>query len=318
MRHSILIIDDSKTARAQLRQTLERARLFREYAEAGDGLEGFKKLLERPVDVILCDLEMPGMDGFRFLQMLATRPELENIPVIMLTGHEDPEAKVRVLGQGASDYVTKPFDPGELLARVKVQLKIKTLQDSLRESNQRLQELAATDPLTGLANRRTLMAELEREFRRSQRNGAPLSLIMVDLDHFKKVNDNYGHQQGDRVLTALSSLLGSHLRQYDLASRFGGEEFALVLPETPADEAGKVAERIRRSVEKLRFDGSLAALRVTTSLGLATVPSNRIGNIEDLIREADDALYLAKHNGRNRLETAAEDTRQQLLAPWAP
>ena len=306
MKHAILIIDDSKAARQQILKILEKTNLFREYREAADGLEGFKALLDRPVDVILCDLEMPGMDGFKFLQMIGTRPELENIPVIMLTGHEDQEAKVRLLGQGASDYVTKPFDPGELLARVKVQLKIKTLQDSLRESNLMLLELAATDPLTGLANRRTLMATLDREFRRSQRNGAPLALLMVDVDHFKRVNDSFGHQQGDRVLVALAELLRKHLRQYDLASRFGGEEFALVLPETPLDEAVKVGERIRQAAAEQSFEGALDGLELTVSLGAAAFPSPTIATIEDLIRETDDALYLAKKKGRNRLETAGQ------------
>ncbi len=304
MKHSILIIDDSKVARQQILKILERTNLFREYREAGDGLEGFRALLDRPADVILCDLEMPGMDGFKFLQLLATRPELENIPVIMLTGQGDQEAKVRVLGQGASDYVTKPFDPGELLARVKVQLKIKTLQDSLRESNLMLLELAATDPLTGLANRRTLMATLDREFRRSQRHVAPLALLMVDIDHFKKVNDSFGHQQGDRVLVTLAQLLRHHLRQYDLASRFGGEEFALVLPETPLHEAVKVGERIRHAASEQSFDGPLAGLQLTVSIGAAVCPNSTIVTIEDLIRETDDALYRAKTNGRNRLETA--------------
>lgn len=313
MKHTALLIDDSQAVRRQLRTILEQASLFREYFEAADGLAGFKCLTEHRVDLVLCDVEMPGMDGFRFLQMVGSREDLQNIPVIMLTGREDQESKVKLLGQGASDYVTKPFDPGELLARVKVQVKIKTLQDSLRESNQRLQELAATDPLTGLANRRTLMESLDREFRRSQRNGSPLSLLMVDVDYFKKVNDSFGHQQGDRVLTSLAELLEKHLRPYDLAARFGGEEFSLVLPETPMAEALKVAERLRLATPQLAFGGPLRQLRLTLSIGAATYPGGGIRNIEDLIRQADDALYLAKRNGRDRVETAPDDSQQPPL-----
>jgi len=312
MKHTILIIDDSPSARNQLRDILQKTRLFHHYLEAENGLSGFKQLLEHPVDVVLCDLEMPVMDGIKFLQLLANHPDLEHLPVIMLTGRDDAEAKIRVLGQGASDYVTKPFDPGELLARVKVQLKIKSLQDRLRESNQALKELAATDPLTGLANRRTLMTELEREFRRCQRSGSLLSLVMVDLDHFKRVNDTYGHQNGDRVLVALADSLKTHLRPYDLASRFGGEEFALVLPETGPEGTLRIAERIRTSVAGLKFDGALEGLQVTASLGVATCPAATVKDIEDLIRESDDALYLAKKNGRNRIESLAGDSQQSL------
>lgn len=315
MNPSILIVDDSRTARAQLREILEPAGLFAEFREAEDGLAGFKLLLDRPADVILCDLEMPGLDGSKFLQLLAGREELADLPVIMLTGREDQEVKVRLLGQGASDYVTKPFDPAELLARVKVQLKIKALQDSLRESNLRLQELAATDPLTGLANRRTLMSTLEREFRRSQRNQAPLALLMADLDHFKQVNDRYGHQQGDQVLLALAELLRAHLRPYDLAARFGGEEFCLLLPETPLADAVSIGERLRRAVAKQEFDGPLAPLRLTVSLGAAVFPGPRIGSGDDLLREADQALYQAKHGGRNRLESAGDGGQQPLPYP---
>jgi diguanylate cyclase (GGDEF)-like protein len=312
MKHTILIIDDSPSARNQLREILQKTRLFQCYREAEDGLSGFKQLLERPVDVVLCDLEMPGMDGIKFLQLLATRPDLEHLPVIMLTGRDDAEAKIRVLGQGASDYVTKPFDPGELLARLKVQLKVKSLQDRLRESNRALKELAATDPLTGLANRRTLMTELEREFRRSQRSGSPLSLVMVDIDHFKRINDTYGHQNGDRVLIALADILKTHLRRYDLPSRFGGEEFALVLPETGPEETLAIAERIRTSIAGLNFDGDLDGLQVTASLGVAACPVANVKDVEDLIRESDDALYLAKKNGRNRIESAGDDGQQSL------
>ena len=305
MKHSILIVDDSRTSRLQVREILEPTGLFCEFREAADGLDGFKQLLDRPADIILCDLEMPGLDGGKFLQLLAGREELTNLPVIMLTGHEDREAKIRLLGQGASDYVTKPFDPGELLARVKVQLKIKTLQDSLRESNLRLRELAATDPLTGLANRRTLMSTLEREFRRSQRNGAPLSLLMVDIDHFKRVNDRYGHQLGDEVLARVADILRRHLRPYDLAARFGGEEFCLILSETLLDKAIKVGERIRQTVVDQKFPGPLTDLALTISLGAAVFPAAGIASSEDLIRVADKALYQAKDAGRNRLHAAA-------------
>lgn len=303
MTSAILIIDDSKLARTQVMEILRKNGLFKFFYEAADGIEGFKLAINQPVDLILCDVEMPGMDGFKFLRMMSSREELQDVPVIMLTGREDPEAKVRGLEQGASDYVTKPFDPAELLARVKVQLKIKSLQVKLKKSNQMLLDLSHTDPLTGLNNRRSMMEMLEKELERSQRGNSALSLIMLDVDFFKRVNDGFGHQQGDEVLKGLAELLRQALRQYDMAARFGGEEFALILPGVDLDEAVKVAERLRRQVEAYRFETAGNPLEVTISLGIACHPGADIHTVDDLIREADYALYSAKRNGRNRTET---------------
>ncbi|PLY03086.1 MAG: diguanylate cyclase response regulator [Desulfuromonas sp.] len=302
MANSILIIDDNRTIRQQVREILHGTELFENCHEAGDGIEGFKILLSEKIDIILCDLEMPGMDGYKFLRMVASREELMDIPVILLTSHEEQEAKIRGLEAGASDYVTKPFFPAELLARVKVQLKIKSLQDSLKQSNLQLKELSQTDALTGLANRRQLMNILAIEFERSRRTGTPFSILMIDLDHFKKINDNYGHQDGDVVLRSTAELMLAHLRQYDTAARFGGEEFTLVLPETDPVEAAGVAERIRKEISKMTFTGSIAKLKLTASIGVATVPKDNIGSLDDFLRAADDALYQAKNNGRNRVE----------------
>ncbi len=301
MKSAILIIDDSKLARQQVIDILKEKSLFKFFYEASDGIEGFKAALNREVDLILCDVEMPGMDGFKFLAMMKSREELQDIPVIMLTGREDSETKVRGLEQGASDYVTKPFDQAEMIARVKVQLKIKSLQDKLKRSNQMLLELSHTDPLTGLNNRRFMMEGLNSEFDRSRRKQSPLSMIMIDIDHFKKINDSYGHQKGDAVLRGLADLLKQHLRQYDTAARYGGEEFALILPETGMEEAMQVAERLRVATEKLIFE-DLSELQMTASFGIASAPAESIQSVDDLIREADYALYNAKRSGRNRVE----------------
>jgi len=302
MMSTILVIDDSKTARQQVIEILKLNSLFKFYFEAADGIEGFKMALNKPIDLIICDVEMPGMDGFKFLHMLGSREELLDTPVIMVTGREEADAKIRGLEQGASDYVTKPYDPRELLARVKVQLKIKSLQDKLKQSNQMLLELSHTDPLTGLNNRRSMMESLDKEFERSTRTQTPLSLLMLDIDHFKRINDNFGHQQGDTVLQVLASLLKEHLRPYDLAARFGGEEFSLILPETSEKDAGMVAERIRQSIQELELDDLPIDFRMTASIGLATSPNEAMATPDDLIREADYALYNAKRRGRNRVE----------------
>ncbi|HZV82617.1 MAG TPA: diguanylate cyclase [Geobacteraceae bacterium] len=301
MSKSVLIIDDSDTIREQIVQTIKEAALFDLVYQAGDGIEAFKLLLGNRIDLIICDLEMPRIDGIKLLGMIATREELRDIPVIMLTGREDRELKIRLLGQGASDYVTKPFDAGELVARVRVHLKIKSLQDELKQSNEMLKQLSNTDPLTKLYNRRYMLDMLEKEIQRAKRKGTRLSLILMDIDHFKKVNDLYGHQSGDQVLVTVAKLAAADLRGYDFTARYGGEEFVIALPETGHDDALMIAERVRHRIELHNFSGMLGTLRVTISMGVATCPTDFIGSIDDLIREADTALYRAKAAGRNRV-----------------
>ncbi|MBL0225775.1 MAG: diguanylate cyclase [Geobacteraceae bacterium] len=304
MSNSVLIIDDSDAVRERIIKTLESFDLFSRYYEAEDGLEGFKKLLSSPVDIILCDLEMPRIDGFKFLSMMKSRPDLQDTPVIMLTGRDDRDLRIKCLEQGASDYVTKPFDAEELVARVRVHLKIKNLQDDLKRTNELLLELSNTDHLTGLFNRRYLMESLGKEVQRSLRKGGNLSLIILDIDHFKQVNDQYGHLQGDIVLQKVALLLQKELRAYDTAARYGGEEFIAVLPDARLDEAIFVADRVRTSVQANRFSGELSKLSLTISLGVAMFSKQTCKSEDDFIKLADDALYRAKSNGRNRVESA--------------
>ena len=299
---SVLIIDDSVTVREQIIRTLESFGLFSRYYEAEDGMEGFKILLSSPVDIILCDLEMPRIDGFKFLRMLKTRPDHQDVPVIILTGMNDRDRKIKGLEQGASDYITKPFDPEELVARVNIHLKIKKLQDDLRRSNELLLELSNTDHLTGLYNRRYMMKALDKELQRSLRTSGSLSLIMLDIDHFKLVNDGYGHLQGDVVLQNVALLLQKELRSYDCAARYGGEEFVAILPDSSLKESVLVADRIRMAVQDNIFSGPLAKLSLTVSLGVASFSQDHPPTVDGFIKLADDALYRAKGNGRNRVE----------------
>jgi len=302
MSNSVLIIDDSVSVREQIIRILESFNLFSRYYEAEDGLEGFKKLLSLQVDIVLCDLEMPRIDGFKFLSMLKSRHELQDIPVLILTGLGDRDRKIKGLQQGASDYITKPFDPDELVARVKVHLKIKNLQDDLKHSNELLLDLSNTDHLTGLFNRRYMMEALAKEVQRSNRKGSKLSIILLDIDHFKLVNDTYGHLQGDVVLKQVSLLLKKELRSYDCAARYGGEEFVAILPDSTLKEAIFVAERIRLAIQEAKFVDELTGLNLTVSQGVACFPLEGIATVDAYIKLADDALYRAKNNGRNRVE----------------
>lgn len=302
MSASILIIDDSENQRKQVHKILRDNAIGSSFHEASDGLKGIKTLMEQEVDLILCDLEMPGFDGFKFLSAKNNIEERRDIPVIMLTGNISAKNKIKGLEQGASDYVTKPFDPAELIARVNVHLKIKNLQDELKESNEKLRELANTDALTGLSNRRVMTRELKKEFQRSLRLEKNLCFLMTDIDFFKKINDTYGHQVGDDVLKVVAGTMQDQIRPYDQISRFGGEEFAVVLPETDKEAALIVAERLRGKISELLFEGDMKGYQVTISTGMAVLYGDNYESEDDLINAADQALYRAKEGGRNRVE----------------
>ena len=305
MSSCVLVIDDSAVIREQVVRTLRDVGLFDQYKEAKDGLEGFKALIECKADLVICDVDMPRMDGFKFLQLVASRPDLQGLPIIMLTGMMDFNSKIKGLEQGASDYLTKPFDAGELVARVKVQLKIKSLQDELRLANEQLKRLTNIDHLTNLFNRRYLSEILEGEFFRARRNRENLSLVIIDIDYFKNVNDTYGHQNGDVVLAAVAGLAQQQLRAYDSAARYGGGEFVLLFPGTSLNGGEMVAERLRQSVLEFSFPPPMQDLTLTISAGVATYPSPNVDSVDSLFRQADEALYRAKQNGRNRVEAMA-------------
>ena len=303
---NIMIIDDSANQRELIGQALKDFNVCDQYREAQDGLEGLKSLLHETVDLIISDLAMPHMDGFKFLSMIKSREDLCNIPIIILTSSEDSDSKIKGLELGASDYVTKPFNPGELAARVKAHLQIKNLQDELKRSNELLKELSYTDFQTGLYNKRHLMQTLSAEQNRSGRNKMCFSLIFLDIDFFKAVNDNYGHQNGDIVLTAIAKSIQSGVRNYATVARYGGEEFAIVLPGLPLEGALVVAERLREAIQATSFPPPMGDLKVTGSFGIATYPSDQVNDIDSLLGQADDALYRAKQKGRNRVEACHE------------
>lgn len=310
---TVLVVDDSDSVRKRVAQALRVAGVDAEVLTAGGGAEALAIMASHDVTLVLCDVEMPGLDGFNFLKITQGHPDLAEVPVIMLTVKEDLGAKVKGLTEGASDYLTKPFHNEELVARVRVHLKLKQLQDELRQKNARLEELSRLDPVTQLANRRHFMEVLESEFARAQRYESPLSLVMLDVDYFKMVNDTWGHLAGDAALISVADVVRDLLRKCDHAARYGGEEFALLLPETPADGARTVAERVRRSVAAICLEQPQGTLTMTVSLGFSSFPGLQVAAPGDLIRMADEALYAAKRGGRNRVCPASELAIEQ----WA-
>jgi diguanylate cyclase (GGDEF)-like protein len=284
----ILIIDDSAEA-----LTVAKARLAHEGHEilcAGSGQEGLEAAGRENPDLVLLDVDMPGMSGFEVCRRLKEDAATCSTPVIFLSGSGGTEDKVKGLDLGAVDFVTKPFDAFELRARVRAALRTKHLQDLLRQ-------FALIDPLTELPNRRALDERLKQEWSRLLRHGGHLALIMADLDGFKQINDRFGHPAGDEVLRQVARLLLDGCRESDTPARYGGDEFVVLAPETPAPAAADFADRLRVSLcsQPLRVLGN--ALAVTASFGVASHEGLKAP--EDLIRAADAALYAAKSAGRN-------------------
>jgi len=301
---TILVIEDSDLQRAEIRRALEPAGLFDRILEAADGIAGLRLLLAEPVDVVLCDLEMPGLDGEKLLRVREARSSAGEIPFLFLTASTDTDRKVRLLENGACDTVTKPCHPAELIARLRLHLKIKRLENELREKNQMLARESMTDVVTGLRSRRYVTEVLAIEVLRARRYRLPLTVLMADLDHFKQVNDRFGHPIGDSVLRRVSDLLRSLLRGTDVAGRFGGEEFLVILPQTDREGAVTLAERWRQSLELTVLDAPGGKrIRTTVSIGVAEFMA-QMARPDELVRAADTALYSAKANGRNRTEVA--------------
>ena len=293
MSQRVLIVDDTKNIHA-----LVKARLAGEPVElhsafsSTDGLTMAGTLLP---DLVLLDVDMPDIDGFEVCRRLKAQPATMNIPVVFLTGAGSTDAKIRGLELGAVDYVTKPFEPAELRARVRAALRTKYLLDLLNKK-------AMIDGLTGLWNRTYFDQQLAAHLSLSRRSGQPLSVVIADLDHFKTINDRYGHLTGDEALRVAAACFQATCRIEDIVCRFGGEEFAIIVPNTPADRASIMAERIRKAIEKLALSHRGVPVALTASFGIADVAT--CGD-KEILHAADMALFAAKNAGRNRFEIAS-------------
>lgn len=307
--HRILVVDDDP----------ETARLVRSWfegqpytiLEARDGEEGVRRAVGDMPDVILLDKKMPKVDGLAAARLLKSNPATRSIPVILLTACRTLEEKVEGFAAGADDYVTKPFAFEEVDARIRAMLRKRELYvtlestiEELKSTNQQLEELLVVDEKTGLFNFREFQRKLREEWLRAERYGTSLSLVMLDVDDFKRLNDSLGHPTGDRALREFATLVAGGARATDLAARFGGEEFAVILPHAGAPMARRVAERIRTAVREFVFLAPEHPRRLTVSAGLATFPSHTaVNSLDALVRAADRALYRAKRLGKDRVIT---------------
>ena len=301
----VLVIDDSEDIHSLIvvRLKTEGLEVFGEL----DGEQGIERAISDAPDLILLDIGLPDLDGFEVCRRLKEHPATRNVPLIFLTGATSTEKKVRGLDLGAVDYVTKPFDQVELRARVRAALRTKRLQDMLEQQS-------FLDGLTGLWNRKYLDRRLESELNVALRYGRPLTLVMADIDHFKEVNDTFGHLFGDVVLQGISEGLVAYARRSDIVARYGGEEFAVLLPDTTLKAASFVAERLRSSLESRHFEANGEPVPVTVSFGLACT-ENIEAEItpETLIGAADRALYASKDAGRNCLHLVDDDNNFVLV-----
>jgi len=301
----ILLVEDDKLQAKTTKEYLEKAGYEIIWVE--NGISAIKSAKTGSFDLIVLDLVLPDIGGNEVCRWLKNTKDTQDIPIIILSAKGSTKEKVVGLEAGADDYLQKPYDPSELKARIYASLRTKVLQDELRKKNRQLEEvlsqmetLAMTDQLTGLFNRRAFLSVLEKEFSRTMRYNHPTSCLMLDIDHFKRINDEYGHNAGDQVLIEISKIMANCLRKSDTVARWGGEEFIIILPETPKKNALQIASRILTSVSTAKTFP--LPRQITISIGLAGMPDSAIDTSEKLIAAADRALYEAKNRGRNRVE----------------
>jgi len=283
MASTSLIIGESHSRRHIISKIIESTQIFSHIGQSSDGQEALKRLKNHSVDVIFYGAEKLSSQSFKWLKQLNKQVESKNIPVFIFSSEENEKERIMGLESGASDCLTYEISAKEAAARIR-------------------QRQAMTDPLTGLCNRRFFALALESEAARSSRTEEPFSLLILDLDHFKKINDRFGHQAGDAVLQVVASTLRTSIRKFDTACRYGGEEFAIIMPGTTSANSYRIAERIRKKIASLSNNQLPINVPVTVSIGICCAAEPNFIDCDKMILEADYALYRAKRRGRNLTE----------------
>jgi len=299
---NILIVDDEVGVRDSMHEFIEMAGYQSTMASSAE--EAIKLLTKNNIQVVITDIMLPGMGGLELTKLIKRD---FNSDVIVMTGYSGDYSYEEAINMGASDFVIKPVRLEELLLRLKRVLKERELSQERVRMMEKLQRLAITDGLTKLHNSRSFYSQLEVEVDRFNRYKHPLSLLLLDIDHFKQYNDNFGHLEGDKVLVKISQLIKSCLRKLDTAYRYGGEEFTVILPETSCEEAELVAERIRTTIQTEKFKPRNAKeLSITISIGTTQYDAQE--QLSTFIQRADKAMYHSKQKGRNQVTAlVAED-----------
>lgn len=292
IKRKILAIDDSSVNLALLRVIVKK--MGHEILLADNGDEGLIIAKQQHPDLILLDIMMPEMDGYEVCRRLKSNSQTQDIPVVFVSAKDQSEDRIAGLELGAVDYIAKPFNQEEMRIRIDIIFQMVRMQEELTSQ-------AYFDELTTLTNRRRFRETLDNEVRHAIRHNQPLSLIMIDIDHFKSTNDTYGHMGGDIILRQVADILKKNTYQQDLAARYGGEEFVLLMPNTDCDKAAAAGEKIREIIKKTQWRISAEDFSLTVSMGLDTIDANSPSEPDELIQRADAALYIAKERGRDRL-----------------
>jgi len=303
----LLLVEDSKTMMAIIARDLH---AHFPLIHARDGEEAWEILNTEPgIDLVITDIQMPRVSGHQLLGMIRTAENhrIRNLPVIVMTTANDDSQKHLAFQNGANDFISKPVDPFELQARVNVHHRLAKTIRELEASRKALAEQATTDALTGLQNRRSFYEQAKKQLIECRRREEDMSVLLLDIDHFKTINDTYGHLAGDAVLVAVARLIESVVRadasrrRGDTTARFGGEEFVIMLPLTNKLGAAVLAERARAAIEKAEIFVDDRRIPITASIGIATLAAEQVESIDQLLTIADRRLYLAKNHGRNRI-----------------
>ncbi|OQY27476.1 MAG: hypothetical protein B6244_10510 [Candidatus Cloacimonetes bacterium 4572_55] len=297
-KNSILVVDDDNSIRRMLRMILTNKNFL--VVEAKNGQEAIDILKKRVIDLIISDVMMPKVDGFQLCRYIKNDPNLMDSYLLLLTAKNAINDRVTGLDIGADDYLGKPFAITELLARVKAAFRMIDMQKELKLKNKMLRDASIRDSLTQVYNRHYFNESISKEVARSKRYENNLSLIIVDIDHFKLINDTYGHLVGDEALKEVASALQKNTRKDDTVARYGGEEFVIILPETVLEKAHEAAERLRRVVQELKFQHNEKLIAITISAGTSSFQENKCQTENDFIDKADQSLLTAKRSGRNR------------------
>lgn len=300
----VLVVDDNSRQSRMLSEKLSELYTVEVAVDADSASERMKR---DSYDVVIISTEMASSEGLRLASLLKSREESRHVPIIIMVNESRTQTMLKALELGINDYLLLPLDTNEMMARVRTQIRRKKYQDALRSSYEKTVSRSVTDALTNLYNRHFMDTHLENMVQQSHKHQRPMSLMLIDVDHFKPINDTYGHDAGDEVLRGLSKVIVNSIRTADMAARFGGEEFVVLLPETDMLSGTVVTDRIRKMVEMTPFKvgHEIGSLNVTVSIGAAQLRKGETP--AQLLKRADEALYKAKNSGRNQVQLAARN-----------